>query len=499
MILRTTTLFSPRRALRLSLGVLALSLPLSALAQTPPASTDSAGRPPKAASAGHGTSEASSGQNAPGSGSGAPAGASGSPPAVAPVSSSAVVKLKKEIQGGDFAYRFVSANGETALTALTPLPVATGTDVLVGVPSNVDAKTAKLEVLDSTHGNLARLAIKTDAAIPLTESSFTYAQRINIPVQKGGLGLIGAQVTLADAAKTYNKTTTLQASDGGLARFDNVPLGRELTATVSYADHKIGSTQTLPASRTGDGWSPMAVDWADVKTVPAPVPVPVASAVTPGIPAGNGSADSAYSRERSDTQANTNPFGGVLSTLVSLLFLGGIFYGVYWLYQTGRLKNVLDKLGLSSAVMATEAGAAAPSPFAKPAKPPIQPITDGTVDPFGGVGMAGGGMGAAPLAVVSGPRLVATMGTYAGTIFPLLGPSMDIGRDPGNPIPLPNDTNTSRRHATLQMTNGQVVLVDNGSSNGTYVNGVRIAGQVPQPLRPGDEVNIGNTRFRFEA
>jgi hypothetical protein len=485
MICRTT-LFTPQRALRLSLSVLALSLPLAAPAQNPPGQSRGNGAP--ISSGAPATSAGSAGQSAPGS---------GSAPVAAPVSSSAVVKLKKEIQGGDFGYRFVSANGETALTELKPLPVATGTDVLVGVPSNLDIKTAKLEVLDNTRGNLARLPIKTDASIPLTEGSFTYAQRINVPVQKGGLGVIGAQVTLADAAKTYNKTTTLQASDGGLARFDNVPLGKELTATVSYADHKMGVTQTLLPTRTGDGWAPMAVDWADAKTVPAPVPVAVAA--TPNTPARGDSADNSSRRDRSDVQNNAGPFSGVLSTIVSLVFLGGIFYGVYWLYQTGRLKNVMDKLGLSSAMMATEAGTAAPSPFDKPAKPPIQPITDGTVDPFGGIGIAGGGMGAAPAPVVSGPRLVATMGTYAGSIFPLLGPSMDIGRDAGNPIPLPNDTNTSRRHATVQMTNGQVVLVDNGSSNGTYVNGVRIASQAPQPLRSGDEVNIGNTRFRFEA
>ena len=488
-MIRRTILFHPRRVLCASLGVLALSLSVSVAAQAPPSSGNpappSSGQPP-VTSAGHGTSETPAGQNPP---------ANGGTPSAPPVSSSAVMKLKKEIQGGDFGYRFVSANGETALTALTPLPAATGTDVLVGVPSNVDVKTAKLEVLDNTRGNLARFPIQTTAAIPLTESSFAYAQRVNIPVQKGGLGVIGAQVTLADAAKTYNKTTTLQASDGGLARFDNVPLSKDLTATVSYADHKISVIQTLPASRTGDGWSVMTVDWADVKTVPAPVPVaPTAS----GPRTGNG-ADSAFPRDRTEPQPNSNPFSGVLSTLVGLAFLAAIGYGLYRLYQTGRLKNVMDKLGLSSAMMATDAGATAPSPFDKPAKAPIQPITDGTVDPFGGIGVAGGGFGAAPVPVASGPRLVATMGTYAGTIFPLLGPSMDIGRDAGNPIPLPNDTNTSRRHATLQMGDGQVILVDNGSSNGTYVNGVRIASQTPQPLRPGDEVNIGNTRFRFEA
>ncbi len=490
-MIRCITFFDSRRALRLSLSALALSVTVSVLAQTPPAdhggnpAPTSGGKPP-ATTAVPGAPDKSSGQTPPVSGGAVPA---------APVSSSAVVKLKKEIQGGDFGYRFVSANGDTALTALTPLPAATGTDVLVGVPSNVDVKTAKLEVLDNTRGNLARFPIQTTAAIPLADSSFAYAQRVNIPVQKAGLGVIGAQVTLADAAKSYNKTTTLQASDGGLARFDNVPLNKEMTATVSYADHKISGTQTLPASRTGDGWSVMTVDWADVKTVPAPVPVAPAA----NSPRTGDSTDSAYRRERTEPQANTNPFGGVLNTVIGLLFLAGIFYVLYRLYQTGRLKNVMDKLGLSTAMMATDPGAAAPSPFDKPAKAPIQPITDGTADPFGGVGVAGGGFGAAPMPTASGPRLVATMGTYAGTIFPLLGPSMDIGRDAGNPIPLPNDTNTSRRHATLQMGDGQVVLVDNNSSNGTYVNGVRIAGQTPQPLRPGDEVNIGNTRFRFEA
>ncbi len=481
MIRRTLPIFVSPHALGLCLAALSL-VAVPALAQktsTDPGSNHTAVTPEKQ------TGPTSSGPSA------APAGQN---PAAPPVSSAGVIKLTKQIQGGEFGYRFVSATGENSLTALTPLPAATGTDVLLGVPSNVDAKTAKLEILDNTHGNLARFPIKTDAPTPLTESSFTYAQRINIPVQKGGLGVIGAQVTLADAAKTYNKTTTLQASDGGMARFENVPLNKELTATVSFADHKISVIQTLPPARTGDGWPAIPVDWADVKTVPAPPPV----AVVP-IPV-KGEADGGTRRDRSDaSQTNNNPFGGVLSSIISLLFLAGIFYGIYWLYQNGKLKNVLDKLGISTAAMATEAGTTAPSPFDKPARQPIQSITEGTADPFSGVGVAGGGFGAAPAPIATGPRLVATMGTYAGTIFPLQGPTADIGRDPGNPISLANDTNTSRRHATLQVANGQVTLTDNGSSNGTYVNGVRIASQTPQPLRSGDEVNIGNTRFRFEA
>ena len=38
--------------------------------------------------------------------------------------------------------------------------------------------------------------------------------------------------------------------------------------------------------------------------------------------------------------------------------------------------------------------------------------------------------------------------------------------------------------------------IDEGSSNGIYVNGARVTEAL---LRPGDEVSIGNTRFRFEV
>jgi pSer/pThr/pTyr-binding forkhead associated (FHA) protein len=144
-----------------------------------------------------------------------------------------------------------------------------------------------------------------------------------------------------------------------------------------------------------------------------------------------------------------------------------------------------------------DAGAVAANPFTKQTAP-IAPITEGTADPFaGGVGVAGSVPTSAP--VSTGPRLVATMGTYSGQIFPLSGASAEIGRDAANAVALPNDTNASRRHATLQIGSGGAIVTDNGSSNGTFVNGVRIAAQTPTPLKPNDELTVGNTRFRFEA
>jgi pSer/pThr/pTyr-binding forkhead associated (FHA) protein len=84
-------------------------------------------------------------------------------------------------------------------------------------------------------------------------------------------------------------------------------------------------------------------------------------------------------------------------------------------------------------------------------------------------------------------------------VFPIAGSVADIGRDAANMIALPNDTNSSRRHATISINGSEYSVVDNSSSNGTFLNGVRIPANVPQPLRPGDEVQIGMTRFRFDA
>src|SRR5215813_594748 len=54
----------------------------------------------------------------------------------------------------------------------------------------------------------------------------------------------------------------------------------------------------------------------------------------------------------------------------------------------------------------------------------------------------------------------------------------------------------SRKHCELFEKKGLLLVKDLGSSNGTYVNGKRIAEQ--QVLSPGDELTIGNIKFRVE-
>jgi pSer/pThr/pTyr-binding forkhead associated (FHA) protein len=101
-----------------------------------------------------------------------------------------------------------------------------------------------------------------------------------------------------------------------------------------------------------------------------------------------------------------------------------------------------------------------------------------------------------PADMGTGPRLVGIAGPYTGQVFPLTLAELGIGRDPSQELPLTADATASRRHARFLMTPSGWVVRDEGSSNGTWVNGVRVQ---EQPLFPGDTVRVGGTQLRFEA
>lgn len=59
------------------------------------------------------------------------------------------------------------------------------------------------------------------------------------------------------------------------------------------------------------------------------------------------------------------------------------------------------------------------------------------------------------------------------------------------------DPEVSRRHARFETQNGVVFLEDLKSSNGTFLNGRRLAD--PLEIRPGDEIDVGTTRLLVTA
>lgn len=87
-------------------------------------------------------------------------------------------------------------------------------------------------------------------------------------------------------------------------------------------------------------------------------------------------------------------------------------------------------------------------------------------------------------------------GKYQGGEFPLrMNREIIIGRSSDLDMVLVEDM-VSRRHAKISSTDAEVYIQDMGSTNGTFVNGVRI--DRPRKLVSGDVVRTGETELRFE-
>ncbi len=81
-------------------------------------------------------------------------------------------------------------------------------------------------------------------------------------------------------------------------------------------------------------------------------------------------------------------------------------------------------------------------------------------------------------------------GPTVGKIFDLTKDVVTIGRDVTNDITI-NDAEVSRHHARLMRQANVYTLEDLGSTNGTFVNSLRLTG--PRALTAGDIVGFGET------
>jgi hypothetical protein len=157
-----------------------------------------------------------------------------------------------------------------------------------------------------------------------------------------------------------------------------------------------------------------------------------------------------------------------------LLLIGGIAVG---------LAVVLGAIGF---VLQRRQQAAVPGQRVAPGQPPVP-----------GQALPGQPMPAhAPLAPPAiGPALVVITGPRAGLRIALLN-GFTIGKAPNSHLVL-DDGYTSGQHAQIGMdTAGTCRLYDRNSTNGTFVNGVRITEVV---LDHGMSVRIGSTELRFLA
>lgn len=78
-----------------------------------------------------------------------------------------------------------------------------------------------------------------------------------------------------------------------------------------------------------------------------------------------------------------------------------------------------------------------------------------------------------------------------------VGSNVTVGRDAESDVPIP-EYSISKRHCEFLFESGNISLRDLGSTNGTEVNGTRLAPGATLSLTGGETVMMGRFTFRFD-
>lgn len=146
-----------------------------------------------------------------------------------------------------------------------------------------------------------------------------------------------------------------------------------------------------------------------------------------------------------------------------------------------RLSHTMHGLPIAPPAAVAAAAAAPPTPTPTPAPAPVPP-------PKPAPRPSGGGGG-------SMASFVVRSGSLKGHRLSVRVPVVNIGRAEYNDVVIPDDS-VSGSHAKLQRREGIWIMVDNGSTNGTWVDGERVSGEAV--LGPGSVVRFGEVSVLFE-
>lgn len=92
-------------------------------------------------------------------------------------------------------------------------------------------------------------------------------------------------------------------------------------------------------------------------------------------------------------------------------------------------------------------------------------------------------------------QLVITRGRSSNQVLRLTEGVTTVGRQTDCQLRIVS-SQVSRRHCQIFEKGGHLLVKDLGSSNGTFVNGKKIQDQ--RVLEPGDELTVGQVKFRIE-
>ncbi len=188
----------------------------------------------------------------------------------------------------------------------------------------------------------------------------------------------------------------------------------------------------------------------------------------------------------------SNPIGSIIVYLLALGAAGAaIWFGLKYMKDNqDKVKDQLQKIGVQ-VPDPQDPAQQDPGPAPVPVAPaPPQKIILDDADPNV---LAAPVVPVVPSSSVSQPSLIMAN----GDIFPIPEGETSVGREAGNGLALVTESTVSRKHALIVKNGADVLVRDAGSSNGTFVNGVKVASDTV--LRPGDQVQFGQVQFRYEA
>jgi hypothetical protein len=339
----------------------------------------------------------------------------------------------------------------------------------------------KLFIVDTETGNVAMKSEEfiRDGSWAVTSSSFLAVQQVDVQVSAPGGPVDSATVEIQDGLR--KREELIDSKSAGKATFYFVQLG-EVKVTVKYRG-KNGMADPVKQSFT--------ISLEREQPIPTlKIALPdgnsVASAEPAKTEAPQAGEKSAVNDEKIPTApeaTKSGPVGNLLTTLVGMGVVAAVaWYILKYMRENGdKVQDTLKKLGADL----PQAPSADPDPAPiAPIKPePMQQIIldSAPVAPV------------APTPTPTGtPRLIAT----DGSAFDLPEGETTVGREFGNGLVVPSDT-VSRRHASLLKSGSTVSVTDHGSTNGSWVNGMKVGGTVS--LNPGDQVRFGSIEYQYEG
>lgn len=397
--------------------------------------------------------------------------------------------------------QFESASQKEVFVA-SALPPAPPSNAVKAAGTSLDYSppgfggTDRLYVWDHATNNIASIAMKDIVAGNWAPKAadFNLIGKLTVHVEHKGLPVQAAKIVLSTKGKSEEKL--LDPSGKGDMDFFGYPAGDvHVKVTYNKSDKTTGTQeQIFPEQIKRDKPEPILT--VSVPDDVATITETTATATTggpagaPGVPP----AGPAQTKTNAAPVEEGSPAGKlVIEFLVLALLVGGAFWFLHVVKnRPQQFEDTLKKLGVQIPNQ-QDPDAAAPIPVVPLAPAPPAPkimLEDSAPTPLGNTAAI-----APPLLSMSTgePTLV----KETGERISLSEGDTTVGREDGLGVSLAGESTVSRRHASLERTGNTVVVKDLGSTNGTFVNGTRLQGEAT--LRPGDQVQFGEVRFRYEG